>query len=140
VIASTLSPHENPTGLDALAIAALVLIPGYLACVAALYKQQSRIRPIVADAPLTDERITRSELRKAMTKAMSLRKTLLLAVTWAFTCGTQVWILVIRNWYHPLFSDVQSYLNTFTAVLGAALALYYLAVAIRKIESRPLAS
>jgi hypothetical protein len=97
VIASTLSPHENPTGLDALAIAALVLIPGYLACVAALYKQQSRIRPIVADAPLTDERITRSELRKAMTKAMSLRKTLLLAVTWAFTCGTQVWILVIRN-------------------------------------------
>jgi hypothetical protein len=46
-----------------------------------------------------------------------------------------VWALVMRNWQHPLFSDVQSYFNTFTAMLAAALALYYLAVAVRKIET-----
>src|SRR5438105_4507902 len=53
LIVWTLSPHENPTALDALAIAALVLIPPYLACVAALHWQQSRIRPIIVDAPPT---------------------------------------------------------------------------------------
>ena len=36
--------------------------------------------------------------------------------------------------------NVQSYVNTFTAVLGAVLSLYFLALAIRKIESRGLAS
>jgi hypothetical protein len=141
LIAWALSPHDNPTATDALAITALVLIPLYLACVAALHWQLRRIRPIVAEAPRTEERITRREMRKAMTGAMSVRKSLLLAATWAFICATQVAILVERSWHHPaLFSNVQSYFNTVTAVLGALLCLYFLAVAIRKVDSRGLAS
>jgi hypothetical protein len=136
LIVWALSPHEDPTAIDALAIAALALIPLYLSWVAALQRQLRRIQPIIDGAPPTQERITRPELRKALSDSMSMRKSLLLALTWAFTCATQVFSLVIRNGYHPLFSDVQSWLNTFTAVLGAGLALYYLAVAIHKIESR----
>jgi hypothetical protein len=141
LIAWALSPHDNPTVTDALAITALVAIPLYLACVAALHWQLRRIRPILAEAPRTNERITRREMRKAMTGAMSVRKSLLLAATWVFVCVTQVAILVDRSWHHAaLFSNVQSYFNTFTAVLGALLALYFLAVAIRKVEARGVAS
>jgi len=135
LIAWALSPHDNPSALDAYAILALVVIPLYLAWVVALHRQLRRIHPVIAEAPRTQELIARSELRKAMTDAMSLRKSLLLALTWAFTSATQVWALVMRNWQHPLFSDVQSYFNTFSAMLAAALALYYLAVAVRKIET-----
>ena len=135
LIAWAVSPHDNPSALDAYAILALVVIPLYLAWVAALHRQLRRIHPVIAEAPPTQELIARSELHKAMTDAMSLRKSLLLALTWAFTSATQVWALVMRNWQHPLFSDVQSYFNTFSAMLAAALALYYLAVAVRKIET-----
>jgi hypothetical protein len=140
LIVWVLSPHADPTARDAFAIVALVVIPLYLAWVTALQRQLRRIRPIIAKAPPTQEQITRPELRKAMTDAMSVRKSLLLALTWAFTCATQVLTLVMRNSHHPLFSDVPSFFNAFTATVGVALALYYVAVAMRKIESRKLAN
>jgi hypothetical protein len=38
-----------------------------------------------------------------------------------------------------LFSDLQSFLNMFTVVVAAGLALHYLVMAIRKLQQSPAA-
>jgi len=128
--------HDQPTAIDFLVMMVLILGPIYLACVAALQRNLRRMQPILAGAPTTQERITRHELRKQMADAMSLRKTALIGGVWAFNCAVQVFSLVIRNAKHPLFSDIQSYLNIFVATLAAGLAIYYLVVAVRKFRQQ----
>jgi hypothetical protein len=132
VIVWALSSHREATAVDVLAIFALVLVPIYLAWVVALRHNFRRMRPILANAPRTQERITNRELRRAMVDAMSMKKTLLLAACWTFTSFMQVVILVTRNAHHPLFGDAQSYVALFTGVLAAGLAVYYLVLAVRK--------
>ena len=114
----------------------LILVPIFLALVVALQRNLRRMQPILVGAPRTEERITHHELRQAMTKAISLRRALLVSGLWAVACGFQVTTLVIRNARHPLLSDVQSYLNLFTATVAAGLVIYYLVVAIRKIRQK----
>jgi len=135
-----LSRHDPPTVADVLAIFALVLLPIYLAWVFALRRNASRMRPVLAEAPRTQDRITGGELRHAMVDAMSLKKTLLLAGCWIFTSAMQVMILVSRNARHPLFGDAQSYVALFTGFLAAGLAAYYLVLAVRKLKARRVAA
>jgi len=132
VIVWALSSHKDATAADVLAIVALVLVPIYLAWVVALQRNLRRMRPILADAPPTQERITNRELRRAMIDAMSMKKALLLAACWTFTSFMQVVILVTRNAHHPLFGDAQSYVALFTGVLATGLAVHYLVLAVRK--------
>jgi hypothetical protein len=134
------SPHADPTVSDAVAMFVLILVPIFLALVVALQRNLRRMQPILAGAPRTEERITHHELRQAMTRAISPRRALLLGALWTVTCGSQVFILVIRNARHPLLSDVQSYLNLFTATVAAGLVVYYLVVAIRKIMQKEVAA
>ncbi|MFL6798768.1 MAG: hypothetical protein ACJ8F3_15265 [Xanthobacteraceae bacterium] len=133
------SRHDEPTTLDALAIFGAILVPLFVALILALRRNLRRMQRVLVGAPRTDAHIPRRELRRAMTDAMSLRKALLLGSTWAFTSATQVFILVIRDARHPLFGDVQSYCNVFTACVGAGLAVYYLSSALRKREQTPVA-
>ena len=139
-IAWAVSPHAEPTAGDAAAMFVLVLVPIFFALVVALQRNLRRMQPILAGAPRTEERITHHELRQAMTKAMSLRRALLVSVLWAVACGFQVTTLVIRNARHPLLSDAQSYLNLFTATMAAGLFVYYVVVAIRKIRQKEVAA
>jgi hypothetical protein len=129
-----LSPHADPTASDALAIFALVLLPIYGAWVVALQRNLRRIEPFIAGALRTNERITSTQMRRAMAKTISLRALLIYAALWSVTSSLQVFTLVMRNGRHPLFSDVQSFLNLFTAVAAAGLALHYLAMAVRKMR------
>ena len=74
-----------------------------------------------------------------MANAMSLKRSPLLGAAWTFTCLMQVSILVIRNGRHPLFGDVQSYLNLFTAVVAAGSVAHYVVIAIRKVGQKQAA-
>jgi hypothetical protein len=132
VIVWAVSGHQQTTAADVLGIFALVLVPIYLAWVVALQRNLRRMRPILADAARTQERITNRELRRAMVDAMSMKKALLLAACWTFTSFMQAVILITRNAHHPLFGDAQSYVALFTGVLAAGLAVYYLVLAVRK--------
>jgi hypothetical protein len=87
---------------------------------------------VLAGAPRTEERITPRELRHAIAKAVSLRRSVLIGALWAVTCLFQITSLVIRNGRHPLFGDVESYLSFVTATVAAGLAIHYLRLAIRK--------
>ncbi len=118
----------------------LILVPIFFALIVALQRNLRRMRPILANAPRTEERITPHELRQAMTKAISPRRALILGALWTVTFASQVFILVIRQGRHPILSDVQSYLNLFTAIVAAGLVAYYLVLAIRKIRRKEVAA
>lgn len=132
IIAWAVSSHDEPTASDALAIFALVVVPIFLALVFALQRNLRRMQRVLADAPRTEERITARELRHAMAKAVSLRRSVFIGALWAVTCLFQITSFVIRNGRHPLFGDVESYLSFVTAIVAAGLAIHYLRLAIRK--------
>jgi hypothetical protein len=132
IIVWAVSSRDEPTASDALAIFALVVVPIFLALVFALQRNLRRMQRVLAGAPRTEERITPRELRHAMAKAVSLRRSVLIGALWAVTCLFQITSLVIRNGRHPLFGDVESYLSFVTATVAAGLAIHYLRLAIRK--------
>jgi len=136
-IMSGLSPHPNPQAVDMFFIAILALVPMYLAWVAVLRHRQRRLQPILASAPRTEELITAREIRGAMADALSLRRTLAYAALWGFVASMQTFNLFMRNARHPLFTDVQSYVNLFAAVVAAFLVVRYLGIAIRKLRQKP---
>ncbi len=114
----------------------LIIAPIIGALVVALQRNLRRMQPILAGAPLTEEQITPSELRQAMTKAISLRKSLILGAVWTGIALLQVFNLVIRNGRHPLFSDIQSGLSVFTLIIAMGLAVYYAILAVRKFRQQ----
>ena len=130
------SSHDEPTTLDVLAIVVLIVGPMLAALIVALQRNLRRMRSILAGAPRTDERITSGELRRAMADAMSMKRALLIAAIWFFTCLMQVAGLVIRNARHPLFSDAQSFISLFVAIVAAGLVLQYFLIALRKLSKR----
>lgn len=130
------SSHDDPTASDAVAMLVLILGPMCVALILALRRNLRRMQHILGAAPRTEECITGGELRQAMANAMSFKRSLLIGALWTAVCLLQVFTLAIRNARHPLFSDVQSYLNVFTAVVAAGLAAYYLSLVIRKISHK----
>ena len=130
------SGHDDPTTSDAFAMLALILVPMFLALIAALRRNLRRMQHILAAAPRTEECITRGEQRQAMANAMSFKRSLMICVLWTAASLLQLSALAIRNAQHPLFSDVQSYLNGFTAIVAAGLAAYYFSLVIRKITQK----
>ncbi len=131
------SGHDSPTAGDFVAIFGLIVVPIVGALIFALQRNLRRMRPILAGAPPTDEKITRGELRHAMANALTVKRALLIGAAWSLTCAMQAFSLVVRNARHPLFSDAQSYLNLLTALIALGLAAYYLSIAIRKLRQKP---
>jgi hypothetical protein len=132
--------HDEPTTMDILALLGLSLGGVYLALVMAVRRNLRRTRPIIAGLPRSEERITHSEIRKAMADAMSLKRSLLIAMCWTVTLASQCFTLAIRNGQHPLFGDAQSYLVAFGAFMSLGLAANYLVIALRKMRKREAVS
>jgi hypothetical protein len=133
------SGRDNPTAGDFAAIFGLTLVPLMAALIVALQRNLRRMRPILAGAPRTEQKITRGELRLAMSNAMSFERALFIGSAWGLTCAMQVFSLVTRNARHPLFGDPQSYVNVLAAAIATGLAAYYLGIAIRKLKAKPAA-
>jgi hypothetical protein len=134
------SGHDSPTAGDFVAIFGLIVVPLIAAIIAALQRNLRRMRPILAAAPRTDEKITRGELRHAMTNALTFKRALFIGAAWSLTCAMQAFSLFLRNARHPLLGDTQSYVNMFTALVAAGLAVYYLGIAIRTLRQKPAAA
>ena len=128
-----LSAHDDPTILDLLAMAALIMLPLFLGWMVMVRRNLRRMQPILAQAPRTEERITSREQRAAMAGALSLRRAVIYGSLWTCVLAFQALILVLRNNRLPLLDDVQSYLSIFTAVIAAGLAVYYFGIAVRRV-------
>jgi uncharacterized membrane protein len=128
--------QEQPTGPEMITMALLTVVPMFLALMLALKRNLRRMAPVLAGAPRTDERISRSEIRQAMAKTMSFRATLLVGAAWVAILLLQIYNLVMGSTRHPLFSDAQSFLNLFLVITAAGLAAHYLVIAMRKARSK----
>jgi hypothetical protein len=124
--------RDEPTGADIPVLAALILVPMVLALVMALRRNLRRMQPILCGAKPTDQVITRTEQRQALTKSMSFARALTIGAIWATAGLMQIFTLGVRNAQHPLFGDVQSCLHIVTAIAAAVLAVRYLSIALRK--------
>jgi membrane-associated HD superfamily phosphohydrolase len=127
-----MSDHENPTIGDAVIMILMTIAALFLALHLALRRQLRRVQPILAAATPTTAAITSSEIRAAISKTTSFKAAMFSATMCAFGCACQIFILVIRNARHPLFSDVQSGLSIFIAAVCAAAAIGYFVRAIGK--------
>ena len=128
------SGHDDPTARDAAITTTLILVPMFVALMMALRHNLRRMQPILAGAPRTEERISRSERRQAVARMLSLKMVVVVVACWSFTALMQIVMLVIRNGRHPLFSDVQSFMNVLVAIICTGLAIYYLVIAIGKMK------
>jgi hypothetical protein len=133
------SGHDELTASEVAAMMVLIAVPMFAALVVALQRNLHRMRAVIADAPRTEERITHAEVRKAMANAMSLKRALLSGGFWAFLYSVQVYLLVIGNATHPLFSDAQSFLNLYLVIMAAGLAVHYFVIALRKLRRKKVA-
>ena len=132
------SRHDQLTGYDIVAMILLIQVPLVLALMLALQRTLRRMQPVLVGAPRTDERISRSELRQAMAKAMTFRATLLIGAAWVIILLLQIFNLVMGSARHPLFSDAQSFLNVFLVISAAGLAAHYLVIVVRKVRSKEM--
>jgi hypothetical protein len=58
--------HREPTAVDVVAMVALIVVEVFAGLQALRWRQMHRLRPVLAGVPLTDERITDSEVRQAL--------------------------------------------------------------------------
>jgi hypothetical protein len=138
-IAMAFFGHDEPTASDIVAMMVLIAVPMFAALVVALQHNLRRMRSVIADAPRTEERITHAEVRKAMANAMSVKRALLFGAFWTVLSSVQVYLLVIRNATHPLFSDAPSFINLYLVILFAGVAVHYFVIALRKVRQKRVA-
>jgi hypothetical protein len=127
---------EEPTVSD---VAATIVLTMFAALVVALQRNLRRMRAVIADAPRTEERITHADVRKAMANAMPVKRALLFGAIWTFLYSVQLYVLIIRNARHPLFSDAQSFFSLYLVIMAAGFAVHYLVIALRKFRQKKVA-
>jgi hypothetical protein len=126
------SGQDSPTGYDFLALAGLILVPIFLAILITAQMQRRRVAPLLAALPRTNERITRSDMRRATSAVMSFNRAVLMGAMCAVMSIVEVGVLVSRDARYPLFSAGFSFLQFFLAPMFALLAVRFLRVAVLK--------
>ncbi len=58
--------QKEPTAIDVVAMVAVVVVEVFVGLQALRWRQMRRLRPLLADLPLTDERITDSDVRQGL--------------------------------------------------------------------------
>ena len=98
-------------------------------------RQLRRLQPILAGASPTDQRITNAEMRRALSGAMSFKRSWFSAAAFGFACVCFAFSFVVgRNHKVSLLADHQLYLFVFNTVLFAYLATVGFLATLRKIE------
>ena len=124
------SGAKEPTAWDIAAIAGLVLVSLLPVLPALVWLQLRRVRPVLAGAPMTGDRITAAEIQRDMRAAMTGKSTLNACVASVFACVasagasgfnflyghtgqaifwaiiTTVWALLAMRWYRLTLSKV----------------------------------
>jgi hypothetical protein len=113
--------HDTPTGLDTLAMAALIFVQVILGLAILFWSRRRRLRPLLATLPPTDLRITQSEMRAAAANAMSGKQLLVAGVASGFASAAMLGNAVLQLlWRHPV-----GLFWLAGGVLFAGLAWYY---------------
>jgi len=76
--------HDTPSALDALAIIVLTIAQVFLALAILFWWKRRRLRPLLATLTPTDLHMTQSEIRSAMTNAMSSKQLVITGIADVF--------------------------------------------------------
>jgi hypothetical protein len=76
--------HDTPTGIDTILMIVLTVAQVILALAILFWWKRRRMRPLLATLPLTDLRISQSEMRTAATNAMSVKQIVIVGALGVF--------------------------------------------------------
>jgi hypothetical protein len=82
--------HDTPTVIDTIGMIVLTVAQVILAFAILYWRQRRRLRPLLATLPLTDLRISQSEMRAAPTNAMSVKQLVSLGAAGVFTSAAML--------------------------------------------------
>lgn len=122
------------TALEVLVMSLLVLVPGIAAVSILATLQLRRLRRVLAGASMTDEKITRRDIRAIVARQQSRHSITTLSVLGALSgllSASQVLRLIEREPAHPLLSDARSYFLLLSVLVSAWLAVRHFVQALR---------
>ena len=127
---------ESMSGIQAILMVAAFIIPVFVILPIYLAWQLRRLRPTLAGLPLTDERISRRDMRRAMGGTMSMRSLLLLAGLFGFNAILQSYDLWSGSARFRLFGDAGPIFSVITTAICGGVTLMYLWLALRKARQK----
>jgi hypothetical protein len=139
IVGSTALPalgtgHDNPTFGDIIIMLALIPVSIYAAMLIVVRPMASRMEPILAGLPRTEERITPAELRQVMRGTVSVPQGFLLGTIQTLLAASFVVLafLRLRGGRVSVFEDASGVLYAFAAAAFAFAAASFFVAAIRK--------
>lgn len=125
--------HTNPTLMDIISMLVLTFVQVVVALLILRWRKLRELRPILASLPTTDLRITRSDMRRQTTSAMSIRQLILLGVINVIACSS----LLISGIIFLVLGQTQAVLLFVGALLFGAVAIVYYRRLIDRVENTP---
>ena len=125
--------HETPTALDTFAIIVLTVAQVVLALGVLFWWKRHRLRPLLATLTPTDLRITQSEMRAAVTNAMSGKQLVIAGVAGVFASTAMLVNAALQfAWRQPIGS-----LWLAGSLMFAGIAWYYLRQLVTRTGEKP---
>ena len=125
--------HENPTLIDTISMMVLTFAQVVVALLILRWRKLRELRPLLADLPTTDLRITRSDMRRQTMNAMSIRQLILLGAINVMACSS----LLISGIVFLVLGQSKGFFCLAGTLLFGALAIVYYRSLIDRVENTP---
>jgi hypothetical protein len=128
------SGHDNPTVTDIVIILGLLPFWIYAAQIASIVPTARRLQPLLAGLPVTDQRITAVDLRKALRKTVSFRQYVVIAAGHAILSAGLILVAFQRTGDGPaqVFANSGAPTYVFAGVVFGISSICFLVMALDK--------
>ena len=123
--------HENPTLIDAMSMMLLTFAQVVAALLILRWRKLRELRPLLSSLPTTDLRITRSDMQRQATNAMSIRQLILLGAINVMACSS----FLIGGVIFLALRQPQGFFYLAGALLFGTLAIVYYHRLIDRVEN-----
>ena len=125
--------HDDPTLIDTIVMIVLTFVQVIVALSILRWRKLRRIRPLLASLQTTDLKITRSDMQRQTTNAMSIRQLILVGAINVMTCSS----LLISAIIFLLLGRSVGFFYLAGGLLFGTLAIVYYRCLIDRVESAP---
>ena len=125
--------HENPTLIDFISMLVLTFVQVVVTLLILRWRKLRELRPILANLPTTDLRITRSDMQRQTINATSTKQLILLGAINVMAC----WSLLISGIVFLVLGQSQGILFFVGALLFGVVTIVYYRRLIDRVENIP---